>query len=73
MEQKKIDRINFLAKKSREAELSPEEKKEQEALRMEYRKSVIGNLEGQLNNTYILEPDGTKRKVHKKGGTKNVK
>lgn len=66
MEQKKLDRINFLAKKSRETELSPEEKKEQEQLRNEYRRSVIGNLESQLKNTYILNPDGTKTKVHKR-------
>lgn len=66
MEQKKLDRINYLAKKSRESKLSPEEKKEQENLRMEYRKSVVGNLEAQLKNTYILNPDGTKTKVHKR-------
>lgn len=67
MEQKKLDRINFLAKKSRESGLSPEEKKEQEELRTEYRKSIVGNLEAQLKNTYIIEPDGTKRKVQKRG------
>lgn len=67
MEQKKLDRINFLARKSRETELTAEEKAEQEALRMEYRRSVIGNLEAQLKSTYIVEPDGTKRKVKKRG------
>lgn len=67
MEQKKLDRINFLARKSRETELTPEEKAEQEQLRNEYRKSVVGNLEAQLKNTYIVSPDGTKTKVHKKG------
>lgn len=66
MEQKKLDRINFLAKKSRETELTPEEKKEQEQLRNEYRKSVVGNLEAQLSNTYIVEPDGRKIKVQKR-------
>lgn len=67
MEQKKLERINFLAKKSRDSFLSPEEKKEQEDLRNEYRRSVVGNLEAQLQNTYIVEPDGTKRKVQKRG------
>lgn len=71
MEQKKLDRINFLAKKSRESGLSSEEKKEQEELRMEYRRSIVGNLTAQLENTYIVEPDGTKRKVGK-GGVKDV-
>ncbi len=66
MEQKKLDRINFLAKKSRETGLTPEEKKEQEELRNEYRRSVVGNLEAQLNNTYIVEPDGRKIKVQKR-------
>lgn len=66
MDQKKLDRINFLARKSRETELTPEEKKEQEQLRNEYRRSVVGNLEAQLNNTYIVEPDGRKIKVQKR-------
>lgn len=66
MEQKKLDRINFLAKKSHETGLTPEEKKEQEELRNEYRRSVVGNLEAQLNNTYIVEPDGRKIKVQKR-------
>ncbi len=48
MEQKKIDRINELAKKSKTVGLSDEEKAEQTALRNEYRKSVIGNLTAQL-------------------------
>ncbi len=67
MEQKKLDRINFLARKSRETELTPEEKAEQTELRNEYRRSVVGNLEAQLKNTYIVQPDGTKTKVQKKG------
>lgn len=66
MEQKKLDRINFLARKSRETQLSPKEKKEQEELRNEYRKSIIGSFEAQLDNTYILEPDGKKIKVQKR-------
>ena len=52
MEQEKIDRINYLARKSRETVLSPEEKLEQEALRTEYRKSIICSLEAQLDNVY---------------------
>ncbi len=66
MEQSKLDRINFLARKSRNQKLTPEEIKEQEQLRNEYRRSVVGNLRAQLDNTYILEPDGTKKKVGKK-------
>lgn len=68
MEQKKIDRINFLARKSRTEELSEEEKQEQAALRQEYRDSFVRSLSSQLENTYIVEPDGSKRKVTKRNG-----
>ncbi len=68
MEQKKIDRINFLARKSRTQELSAEEKEEQAILRQEYRDSFIRSLSSQLENTYIVEKDGSKRKVTKKQG-----
>ena len=29
------------------------------ALRLEYRRSVIGNLKGQLDNTVVIRPDGS--------------
>jgi len=63
MNQKKIDRINELARKSKSEGLTDEEKAEQTELRNEYRKSVVGNLASQLNNTYVVTPDGRKRKV----------
>lgn len=66
MEQSKIDRINFLARKSRNEGLSDSEIKEQKALRQEYIASVRKNLTSQLDNTYIVRPDGTKTKVKKK-------
>lgn len=65
MNQKKIDRINELARKSKTVGLTEEEKNEQTALRNEYRQSVVGNLSAQLENTYIMTPDGKKRKVGK--------
>lgn len=68
MEQKKIDRINFLARKSRMEELSEAEKSEQSKLRQEYRDSVVRSLSSQLNNTCIVEEDGSKHKVTKKHG-----
>lgn len=68
MEQKKIDRINFLARKSRTEELTPEEKEEQAVLRQEYRDSFVRSLSSQLENTVIVEPDGSKRKVTKRNG-----
>lgn len=63
MEQKKIDRINELARKSKAEGLTEEEKAEQTMLRNEYRAAVTGNMRLQLENTYIVTPDGKKRKV----------
>lgn len=68
MNQKKIDRINELARKSKAEGLTEEEKAEQTQLRNEYRQSVVGNLAAQLNNTYIMTPDGKKHKVRPNGG-----
>ena len=63
----KVARINALARKSRtRSGLTEEEKAEQAALRREYVEAVKRSLEGQLGNTVILEPDGTKRKLKKK-------
>lgn len=63
MTQEKIDRINELARKSKSVGLTEDEKAEQTALRNEYRQSVVGNLAVQLDNTYIMTPDGKKSKV----------
>ncbi len=67
MEQKKIDRINELARRVKAGEaLTPEELAERDALRREYIDSVKASLVGQLENTYIMEPDGTKRRLSKR-------
>ncbi len=63
MEQNKIDRINELARKQKAEGLTEEEKAEQAVLRREYIESYKRSLIEQLDNMYILEPDGTKRKV----------
>ena len=68
MEQKKIDRINELARKAKTSPLSEEEKAEQAALRREYIDSVVGSLKGQLDNTYIVDGKGQKTKLRKKEG-----
>ena len=62
MEQKKIDRINELAKLAKERELTDEEKVERAALRQEYVNSVLGDLRNQLNNTYVMDEKGNKTK-----------
>ena len=67
MEQKKLDRINALARKSRTAEgLTAEEKAEQQLLRQEYIQEWRNGLRAQLENTVIVEPDGTRHKVQKR-------
>ena len=67
MEQKKIDRINELARRVKAGEaLTPEELAERDALRREYNDSVKASLVSHLDNTYIVEADGTKRRLPKK-------
>ena len=66
MEQHKIDRINFLAREKKVRELTKEERDEHESLRREYIDSVKASLLGQLDNTYLVEPDGTKHKLSRK-------
>ena len=68
MEQKKLDRINELARLAKERALTEEELAERDRLRREYieewRRSTIAVLE----NTYIQTPDGKKHKLQKKTG-----
>ena len=67
MEQAKLDRINELYHKSQTEALTPEELEEQAVLRREYIDSYKRSLVGQLENTYIVELDGSKTKVTRKG------
>ena len=66
MTKEQIARINELARKQKAAGLTEEEKAEQLKLRGEYINAYKQSLIAQLENTYILEPDGTKRKVRRK-------
>jgi len=67
MEQKKIDRINELARKAKTGPLTPEEAAERAALRREYIDAVLGSLRGQLDHTYIVDEQGHKTKLRRKG------
>ncbi len=58
MEQHKIDRIS---------ELTAEEAAEREALRGEYRASVRQSLQAHLDNTYLVNGQGEKQKLRRKG------
>ena len=66
MENSKLQRINELARRKKERELTAEETAERDALRKEYldewRKGAIEVLE----NTYIQTPDGKKHKLQRK-------
>ncbi len=67
MDQSKILRINELAAKAKTPEgLTLEEIEERTALRKEYIESVRASLMGQLNNTVIQYPDGSRKKLEKK-------
>ena len=61
-----IKRINELAKKCREEGLTEEEKAEQQKLRREYIDSMVGDLNNQLDNTYIIDDNNVKTKLRRK-------
>ena len=75
MEKVKLNRLSELTAIARKRELTAEEKSEREALRNEYRRSVIANLPGQLEATTIIEPDGSRIKVAdmKRSGEDKIK
>ena len=66
MEQEKKDRISELTRISRERELTAEEQAERQALREEYLQSWRESVIGTLDNTYLVDEDGNKRKLPKK-------
>ena len=68
MEQKKIDRINELARKAKTVGLTPEEIAERDVLRREYIDAVKASLVGQLDHTYIVDEHGNKRPLKKRSG-----
>lgn len=73
MEQKKIDRINELARKSKSTGLTPEEKEEQKKLRTEYIAIIRMNMRSQLDNIDIQEKDGSVTNLGEKYGMNTKK
>lgn len=63
MDQKKIDRINELARLAKERELTQQEQEERAVLRREYIDAYTANLRATLDNTVIVRPDGTRETV----------
>lgn len=67
MTEELLKRINFLAKKAKAEGLSPSEKEEQAALRAQYIKEFRQGMENTLGNVYIVDAEGNKQKVRRKG------
>ncbi|MGM9606888.1 MAG: DUF896 domain-containing protein [Oscillospiraceae bacterium] len=62
-----IKRINVLARKSKTPEgLTEAERREQADLRRRYLDSIKESLTAQLDNTYVMDAQGNKRKLEKK-------
>ena len=64
MEKEKLERISHLSRKERTIGLDEEEKKEQTALRREYLDAIRKSLVGTLENSYVVDEKGNKRKIH---------
>ena len=66
MKPEEIARINALARKAKTPEgLTPAEKEEQGALRRRHIDSFKRSLVRQLDNTYVVEPNGEKHKLQR--------
>lgn len=65
MDKEKIERINFLARKSKSEGLTDEEKAEQTDLRNEYRAFMMRGFMATASNTYVVDSDGNKKRLVK--------
>ena len=63
MTDEKIQRINALAKKAKAEGLTEAAKQEQQTLREEYVADFRRSLKAQLDNTVVINPDGTSYKL----------
>lgn len=59
LSKEKIDRINELARKAKEIELTSEEKIEQKQLREEYLKNIRKSFTNQFKTMTVIDPEGT--------------
>ena len=67
MEHKDIERINELARKKKTVGLTPEETREQAALRAQYLKEFRANMEDTLRRVRVEQADGSYKPLVKKG------
>ncbi len=73
MDDKKIERINELYRKSEAEGLTDAELREQTILRKEFVEAFRRNLKSQLDNIDIKEADGSIVNLGEKYGSKNKK
>lgn len=66
MTNSKLERINALARLAKERELTAQEMAERDALRREYIAEWRRGAEQVLENTYLVDEHGVKRKLPKK-------
>ncbi len=67
MDRQSIERINALTRLSRERALTPEESEERAELRMKYLAAFRAQMRGQLENTVVEYPDGTRESLRDAG------
>lgn len=63
LSKEKLDRLNFLARKSKNEGLTKDEKNEQQELRQEYLKNFRKSFRNQLENIEIVD-DNTIQQKH---------
>jgi len=56
---KELERINELARKSKEEGLTKKEKSEQYTLRQAYLKEIRQSFKNQLHSVKVIDPEGT--------------
>ena len=67
MDRQSIERINALSRLARERALTPEESEERAELRMKYLAAFRAQMRGQLENTVVEYPDGTRETLREVG------
>ncbi|MEY8291185.1 DUF896 domain-containing protein [Carnobacteriaceae bacterium 52-44] len=68
-----VNRINALARKSKEEGLTEEEKEEQKELRKEYLKMIRGQVENHLTSIKVVDEEGNDVTPDKVKDLKNKK
>ena len=63
METERLKRINALAHKAKTVGLTEEELRERDRLRKEYLAEFRKNLTAHLDNTYLVDEHGNKRRL----------